>query len=369
MAARPGRRDRAPVHRTASFGGDLFLGRVHVVVFVGLKASFTRQARISLADVVQDTGQDDRGQAAEHDRRQDLREHVALRLVQDFRIPDRKRDSAFADAAGHDGKHDIEEAVVGAETQHGPDQGSDHTRRDRAEGKRHEYLDEALHQNPAIHSQDAADDDAGDEEVEEVGVLGELDDRFLDLGRDQLVIGKRGGNEGREDRRGTDVAQYRDAFADFGAGEAPDDQHGDHHRDLALDVAGIGEPHQKREQDHEHRDRDDPDPCIHDLPPAAGPPGFGAAAGSSTKYSLVRVLSEPRHSFAILPAADSVRDPWSRRHCGASPYSISPASPQGRPRAAGRHSQAWHCSGRRTGRSPVSRTDRRMSSADRSWLP
>ena len=158
-----------------------------------------------------------------------------------------------------------------------PDQGSDRTRRDRAEGERHEYLDEALHKNLAIHPKDAADDDAGDEEVEEVGVLGELDDRLLDLGRDQLVVGKRRGNEGREDRRGTDVAQYWDALADFGAGEAADDQHGDHHRDLTLDVAGIGEPHQKREQDHEHRDRDDPDPCIHDLPPAARPPGFGAA--------------------------------------------------------------------------------------------
>ncbi|MGY4284307.1 hypothetical protein ACVWXO_003527 [Bradyrhizobium sp. LM2.7] len=247
-------------------------------MFGRLKASFTRQARISLADVVQDTGQDDRGQAAEHDRRQYLREHVALRQVQDFRIPDRKRDRAFADATGHDGQHDVEEAVMSAKAQHGPDQGSDRTRRDRTEGKRHEYLDEALHQNLAIHSQDAADDDAGDEEVKEVGVLGELDDRFLDLGRDQLVIGKRGGNEGGEDCRGTDVAQYRDTLADFGAGEAPDDQHGDHHRHLALDVAGIGEPDQKCEQDHEHWDRDDSDPCIHDLPPASGPPRFCTAA-------------------------------------------------------------------------------------------
>src|SRR5258706_5004271 len=168
--------------------------------------------------------------------------------MQDFRISDRKGNRAFPDAAGHNGKYDEKETVIGAEAQQGPYQGSDHARSDRAGRERHEYLHEAFYENIAIHPKDASDDDAGDEEVQEIGILREFDDRFLDLGRDQLVIGKRRWNEGREDRSGTDATQHRDALADFGAREAPDDQHGDHHRDLTLDVAGIGEPRREREQ-------------------------------------------------------------------------------------------------------------------------
>src|SRR5260370_2209953 len=116
--------------------------------------------------------------------------------MQDFRISDRKRNRAFTDAAGHDGKYDEKETVMGAEAQQGPYQGSDHARSDRAERERHEYLHEAFYENIAIHPQDASDDDAGDEEVQEIGILREFDDRFLDLGRDQLVKGNRRPNPG-----------------------------------------------------------------------------------------------------------------------------------------------------------------------------
>ncbi len=51
----PSRSNRTPVHRTAGFGGDFFLGRIHVVVLGRLKASLSRQARVFLADIVQNT--------------------------------------------------------------------------------------------------------------------------------------------------------------------------------------------------------------------------------------------------------------------------------------------------------------------------
>jgi len=59
-------------------------------------------------------------------------------------------------------------------------------------------------------------------QVEKVGILGEFNDRFLDLWGQQLVIRKRRGNEGSKNCGRPDVAQHGYALADLRAGEAAD---------------------------------------------------------------------------------------------------------------------------------------------------
>ena len=198
----PGRRHRARVDVGFFFRATFLIGEIHIIVLIGLQAPFARQMRISLADEVEEAGKHDRGQAAEHDRRQDLRENIALRLMQDFRIADRQRYGSFADTAGHDRDDDKKEGVVGAETHQDADGGSDQARGDRTRGERHEDFQKALHQHSAIHAQNAANDDAGNEQVEKIRIFRELDDRLLDLRRQELIIGKRRGNECRKDRSG-----------------------------------------------------------------------------------------------------------------------------------------------------------------------
>ena len=79
----------------------ILVSKFRVIVLVGLEAPFAGQERIPLADEIEGATEHDRSEAPEHDRGKDLREHVSLRLIQDFRIPDRKRYRSFADAAGH----------------------------------------------------------------------------------------------------------------------------------------------------------------------------------------------------------------------------------------------------------------------------
>src|SRR5260370_30981400 len=78
----------------------------------------------------------------------------------------------------------------------------------RADGERHEYLQETLHKDVAIHSQNAADDDARDKQVQKVRVFREFNDGFFDLGRQQLVVSEGRRNESRENRSGADVAIF-----------------------------------------------------------------------------------------------------------------------------------------------------------------
>src|SRR6202011_3062083 len=107
----------------------------------------------------------------------------AVGLAEDFRITDGERDRALANTAGHDWNYDEEEGVIGAHPQQGADKRADNPGGDRANRQRDEYLEKSLHQHLPVHAEDAADDDAGDEKVEEVRILGEFDDRFLDLRR------------------------------------------------------------------------------------------------------------------------------------------------------------------------------------------
>jgi hypothetical protein len=176
-----------------------------------------------------------------------------------------------------------------------------------ADGARHEDLQEALHQDLAIH----ADDDAGDEEVKKIRVLGEFDNGFFDLRRQQFVIGKCGWNERRKDRRGADVAQHRCALADFRAGEAADHQDGDHDRYFALDIAGDGEPRDQRNENDIDRDRHDPEPHIHYFPPALRPPRCARRArrcrgGDALHGFLQSVPSQHAEGFLVLARRQSM---------------------------------------------------------------
>jgi hypothetical protein len=246
-------------------------------VLAGLQASLTGQVRVAFADEIERAGEKDRREAAEHHRRQHLGEDVALGLIEDLRITDRERNGALAHPARHDRDHDEEEAVIGAEPEQRADRGADRRGGERTDRERHENLHEALDQDLAVHAQNAADDDASDEQIEEVGVFGELDDRLFNLRRQQLIISERRGHESRENRRRSDIAQHREPLADLGAGEAAHHQHGDHDGDFALDVAGVGEAREQREQDDVDRKRDDPDSGIHDPPPAVRPPRLRSA--------------------------------------------------------------------------------------------
>src|SRR5437868_1040721 len=101
---------------------DRPLARRQLVMLARLQPPLAGEMRIALADIIEDAGEEYRRQAAEHDRRQDLREEIALRLVQDSGIAEGQRDSALADAAGHDRHDDEKERVIGAEAEQRPDQ-------------------------------------------------------------------------------------------------------------------------------------------------------------------------------------------------------------------------------------------------------
>ena len=263
--------DGGDVHGAAGLALHALALGVHVVVLARLQPAVAGEVGHALADIVERAGEQDRREAAEHDRRQDLGEEVALVQAEDRGVADRERDRALADAAGHDRHHDEEEGLVGAETERHADQGADAGRRDRADGQGHEDLEEAADQDLTVHAEDRADDDRGDVQVEEVGELGEVDDRLLDLRRDHAVIGERRGDEGREDRARPDGAQHRQALADLGAGEAAEHEHRDHRRRVGLDLALEGQDRQERDEDEIDRDRDDADLEVHQTPPALGP--------------------------------------------------------------------------------------------------
>jgi hypothetical protein len=243
-------------------------------VLAGLKASLASQVRITFADKIQRSRQQDRRKATQHHGRQNLGEHVALRLAENFRVSDGERDSPFSDAACHDGYHNKEERVISAKPEQGANKRADEARDNRADGERHKNLQEPLHQDLTVHAQNAADDDAGDEQVEEVGVLREFDDGLLKLRRQQLVVGKGGRDKGREDRRSPNITKHGRALADFRASEAADHQDGNHYRHFALDVARVGETREQSDKNDIDRKRDDPDPGVHDFPPSLRPPRF-----------------------------------------------------------------------------------------------
>ena len=172
-------------------------------------------------------------------------------------------------------------SVARAEAERGADRRADDRGRDRAGRERDEDLHEALDQHAAIHAQDAADDDRRDEQVQEVGRLREFDREVQHRLRQHVVVRERRRHEGREDRGRADVAQERQALAQFRAGEAEEREHRDRHRDLAGHLAGHREADDQREQDEVDGQRNDADADFHQFPPAFRPEARARVATAS----------------------------------------------------------------------------------------
>src|SRR5260221_4489398 len=85
----------------------------------------------------------------------------------------------------------------------------------------------------------------------------------------------------------------------------PDHEDRNHHRDFALDVAGIDETHNEREEHDVDRDRNDPDPGVHDSPPAGRPPRFNVRGNREDRcfFRLGRWRSRDALLQAVLPSS------------------------------------------------------------------
>src|SRR2546430_2531319 len=68
------------------------------------------------------------------------------------------------------------------------------------------------YQQDAVHAENAAHDHRGDEEIEEVGRLGEIRDDLDDLRGNPMVVVQERGHEGGKDRRAADLFQQRHAM-------------------------------------------------------------------------------------------------------------------------------------------------------------
>ncbi|SQC48327.1 Uncharacterised protein [Klebsiella pneumoniae] len=85
---------------------------------------------------------------------------------------------------------------------------------------REEDLQKALNQRGAVHTHDAADNDAADIEIEDVSGFIEFGRGFNNHVRQQTIVDQRGRNKGGADRRRTEFPQHREAFTKLAAGEA-----------------------------------------------------------------------------------------------------------------------------------------------------
>src|SRR5580693_4149549 len=84
-------------------------------------------------------------------------------------------------------------------------------------------------------------------------------------------------DEGGENRRRADIADDRNALAQFSAGETAHREQYDRHQDVGRNGAGGGKTADHSEQDQKNRQWDDADLEIDNRPPAFGPEAFGGA--------------------------------------------------------------------------------------------
>jgi hypothetical protein len=135
---------------------------------------------------------------------------------------------------------------------------------DRAGCKRDENLDKALNERAPVRAQDRPYYDCGDEEIDEVGRLGESRHLLNERRRQKLMCDQERGQEDRHQRRSADHVEDGNPPHDLGAGEATDHEDGDHHRHLAGNLPQHGEGRDQPEQDHVDRQGDDADPDFHE---------------------------------------------------------------------------------------------------------
>ena len=230
--------------------------------------AFTGQVRVALTKLVQATGDNDRGQTAEHHHRQHAAERYALVHVQQGGITDGKRNCAFPDTARHNGQNDKEEDLerlqAQRETNAHPHQHAD----DFTAQHREEDAQEALNQHRAVHAHDAADDNAADVEIENIGGFIELSGGLDHHIRQQAVIDQRGRDKGCANRRRTELADNRQALAKLTAGKAEEGQGRYHHHDVARQLSAQTINRNQCARQNKQRQRDNPDfPGIHNMPP------------------------------------------------------------------------------------------------------
>ncbi|MNS47433.1 hypothetical protein D3C72_799610 [compost metagenome] len=148
-------------------------------------------------------------------------------------VADGEWNCPFADPARHDRQNNKEEDLERLKAERHADAHPDDHADDFAAQHREENAQEALNQHGPVHAHDAADNDAADVEIENVG-------RFVELGggldhhvRQQAVIDHRRRNKGGANRRSTEFADNRQTFAELTAGKTEERQSCDHHHDIA----------------------------------------------------------------------------------------------------------------------------------------
>ncbi|SAJ26225.1 Uncharacterised protein [Enterobacter cloacae] len=231
--------------------------------------AFTGQVRVAFTELVEATGDNDRRQAAEHHHRQHAAERHALIHMQQGGIADRERDRPFPDAARHDRQNDKEEDLERLEAQRQPNTHADNHADDFTAQHREEDAQEALDQHGAVHTHDAADDNAADIEVENIGGFIEFGRGLNHHVRQQAVIDQRGRDKGGANCRRTELADNRQAFAEFTAGKAEEGQRGHHDHNVARQFSAQAINRNQRTRQNEQRQRNNADfPGIHNMPPA-----------------------------------------------------------------------------------------------------
>src|SRR6266403_2204103 len=117
--------------------------------------------RILLSDIIQQTRQENGHEAAKHNGRQHLREHITLILMKYLRVTSRERNRAFAHTPSHDWHDREKKRVACSHSQRRADKRSDYRCQNRSGSKWNEYFQESLNQHSAIHTEDAADNNCG----------------------------------------------------------------------------------------------------------------------------------------------------------------------------------------------------------------
>ncbi|CCK15930.1 hypothetical protein BN136_1940 [Cronobacter universalis NCTC 9529] len=251
--------------------------------------AFAGQVRIAFAKLVKATGDDNRGEAAEHHDRQHAAQRHALIHMQQRRVADGERDRPFTHAARHDRQDQEEEDLERLHAQRDADAHPHQHADDFAAQHREENTQKALDQRGAVHAHDAADDNAADVEIENVGGFIEFGGGFHDYIRQPAVIDQRGRNEGGANRRRAHFADHRQALAELAAGEAEEREGGDHHHDIARQLAAETVNGDKRAGKEKQRQWNNPDfPGIHDMPPLFFQ-GYLLRSGRGVGYN-VRVI-------------------------------------------------------------------------------
>ena len=193
--------------------------------------------REAFTKLVQTAGDDNRRQAAQHHHRQHASQRNALIHMHQRRIANRQRDRPLAHAAGHNRQHDKEEDLERIHPQQTANSHADQHTDNFAAQHRQEDLQEPLNQRGAVHAHNAANDNAADVEIKNIGRFIEFGGGFNHHIRQQAVMDQRGRNKGGANRRRAKLTKYRQALAELAAGKTEEGQRRHHYHDIARQLA------------------------------------------------------------------------------------------------------------------------------------